>query len=295
MSDAIAKIGPAVLPAGPLEFTPEQRKMILTSFLNGASEAEATVLLELARLRRLNPITKQIHFVKRWDSNRRQEVWSAQVGIDGFRAIAERTGKYDGQDEPEYLYEGKSLQCCKVKVYRKDWSRPVVGVAHFSEYAQHTKDGKLTHMWATKPHVMLSKCAEALAMRKAFPEDMSGLYAPEEMGAEEKELNQPPAQPVATGKRTAELKEKLAAKRVVVDVEPGETEAEAVARHTEAPQAEPDSPPDVVPEGTLMGKRFSELADRELDWFANNVVGRWPASVLDALDAELKRRGLDGL
>jgi phage recombination protein Bet len=168
------------------EFSPEQRKMIRDSFLSGASEQEAEVLMELARLRRLNPITQQIHFVQRWNSQRKAMVWAAQVGIDGFRAIAERTGNYDGQDEAEFEYDAKgNLKLARVRVYRRDWSRPAVGVAHFSEYAQTTKEKQLTHMWASKPHVMLSKCAEALAFRKAFPEDTSGLYAPEEMPEQE--------------------------------------------------------------------------------------------------------------
>lgn len=163
-------------------FNAEQLQMIRTSFLNGASDMEAGVLLELARLRRLNPITRQIHFVRRWDSQKRAEIWAAQVGIDGFRAIAERTGLYDGQDEAEFEYDPKGgLKLARVRVYRKDWSRPAVGVAHYSEYVQLTKEGKPTHMWASKQHVMLGKCAEAIALRKAFPEDTSGLYAPEEL------------------------------------------------------------------------------------------------------------------
>src|SRR5437763_1720349 len=87
-------------------FSAEQEKMIRDSFLNGASESEAAVLLEVARLRRLNPLTRQIHFVKRnqWDDRSKsyREVWSHQIGIDGLRAVAERTGRYDGQDEPEF-------------------------------------------------------------------------------------------------------------------------------------------------------------------------------------------------
>lgn len=244
MSTAITKAAP---PSVSEFFTQEQRQIILNSFLNGASEAEATVLLELARVRKLNPITRQIHFVKRWDANKRAEVWSAQVGIDGFRSIAERTGKYDGQDEPEFEYEGKALKLCRVKVWRKDWSRPAVGVAHFTEYAQTKKEGGLTNMWATKPHVMLAKCAEALAFRKAFPEDTAGLYAPEEMPDDapartpEIVVNATPPQqmqptltqgPVVSGSRATQVREKLAARRTprVVDVQEGETEQQAEAR-----------------------------------------------------------------
>jgi phage recombination protein Bet len=168
-----------------MEFSPEQRKMIRDSFANGASDAEFAVLMEVAKSRRLNPLMRQIYFVKRWDSAKRCEVWSTQISIDGLRAVAERTGVYDGQSEPAYEYDkdGK-LTKCAVHIYRKDWSqgRSAVGVAFFSEYAQTKKDGGLTSFWATKPHIMLAKCAEALAIRKAFPEDTSGLYVAEEMG-----------------------------------------------------------------------------------------------------------------
>lgn len=159
-----------------------QQAMIRDTYANGASEKEFQVLMEIAKLRKLNPLLKQIHFVKRWNKQLGREVWSAQVSIDGLRAIAERTGKYDGQDEPEYEHDKEGLlTCAKVKVYRKDWTRPAVGVAYWNEYVQTGKDDKPTKFWADMPHVMLAKVAEALAMRKAFPEDMGGLYTDEEM------------------------------------------------------------------------------------------------------------------
>lgn len=168
-----------------LEFSQEQQQMIRDTFANGATEKEFQVLLEIAKLRKLNPLLKQIHFVKRKNKQLGRDVWSAQVSIDGLRAIAERTGKYDGQDEPEYERDKDGyILACKVKVYRKDWSRPAVGVAHWTEYVQtSTYDGKTTptKFWADMPHVMIAKCAEAIAMRKAFPEDMGGLYVDEEM------------------------------------------------------------------------------------------------------------------
>lgn len=178
MTEAIVRAEPAAL-----DFNNEQRQLIRDTFANGASDAEFAVLLEVAKARRLNPFTRQIYFVKRYDSQKRREVWATQASIDGLRAIAQRTGLYDGQDEPEYEYDDKGkIATCRVKVYRKDWRRPAVGVAHWDEYAQKKQDGGLNTFWATKGHIMLAKCAEALALRKAFPEDLSGLYAPEEMG-----------------------------------------------------------------------------------------------------------------
>lgn len=177
-----------------LVFDDAQRQIIRDSFANGASDKEFALLMEIARARRLNPLMRQIHFVQRWDSSKNRMVWSWQVSIDGLRAVAERTGLYAGQDEPEFVDgpDGAPV-LCKVRVWRKDWPRPAVGVAHWSEYVQTTKDrttGKErpAAMWARMPHVMLAKCAESLALRKAFPEDASGLYTTEEMGQAERDL-----------------------------------------------------------------------------------------------------------
>jgi phage recombination protein Bet len=167
-----------------LEFTADQRQMIRDTFASGASDSEFAVLMEVARARNLNPILRQIHFVKRWDTQKNREVWSTQISIDGLRATAERTGKYDGQDEPEFLEEKGQPICCKVRVYKKGVARPFVGVAHWKEFVQTKKDGSPTSFWTRMPHIMLSKCAEALALRKAFPEDLSGLYTEEELEAD---------------------------------------------------------------------------------------------------------------
>lgn len=171
-----------------MDFNEEQKKIIRNTFANGATEEELAPLLEIAAQRRLNPFMRQVWFVKRWDQGKRCHVWSIQVSIDGLRAIAERTGKYAGQSEPEYCYAdlddaGSPLLWCKVRVFREGWREPVTGWAFYAEFVQKTNEGKVTAFWQRMPHIMLAKCAEALALRKAFPEDMSGLYIPEEMGA----------------------------------------------------------------------------------------------------------------
>lgn len=168
----------------PLQFSDEQRQIIRDTLANGASEQEFAVLMEMAKSRHLNPLLSQIWFVQRWDSQKNRMVWACQVSIDGLRAQAERTGLYAGQDEPEYEYEKDgTVKLARVKVYRKDWERPAVGVARWSEYAARKKDGSLTGMWSSKPHIMIGKCAEALALRKAFPAEAAGLYTSEEMDA----------------------------------------------------------------------------------------------------------------
>lgn len=170
----------------PLVFDPAQRQLIRDSYLNGASDSEAAVLLEVARMRGLNPLLGQIHFVKRWDAVKQREVWACQVAIDGFRAIAQRTGEYDGQDEPEIETDERGqIVLARVKVYRAGIKRPFVGVARFAEFAQTKRGGEMVGQWGKMPFHMTAKCAEACAFRKAFPEELSGLYAPEELHVEE--------------------------------------------------------------------------------------------------------------
>jgi len=191
MSDrALAKVDTAHLAAVPdrptslLSFTPEQSQIIRDMCANGASESEFAFLMEIAKARGLNPLLKQIHFVKRWDGQKRRDVWAAQVGIDGFRAIAEKTGRYDGQDEPEYgpLNDKGFPQWAKVRVYKKGVSRPFVGTAYWAEFVQTNKEGHPTRFWSEMPMNQLAKCAESLALRKGFPEELGGLYTPDEMG-----------------------------------------------------------------------------------------------------------------
>ncbi|MFO0610261.1 MAG: phage recombination protein Bet [Polyangiales bacterium] len=213
MSAPLALAAPAgvAAPASPFDFTAEQRQLIRDTFANGCSDGEFAVLMEVARARRLNPLLKQIHFVQRWDSEKHRMVWAAQVSIDGLRAIAERTKNYQGQDEPEYVEnDDGSIKLCKVRVWRRDWPRPSVGVAYWSEYVQTTRDkqtGKTrpTAMWARMPHVMLAKVAESIALRKAFPEDMGGLYSTDEMAQALVEVPEAPAAPERPGVQRVEV------------------------------------------------------------------------------------------
>ncbi|WP_434315870.1 recombinase RecT [Leifsonia sp. P73] len=154
--------------------------------------------LSLARRSGLDPLAGQIYCIGRLSGGRVE--WSVQTGIDGFRLVAERSGKYAGQDPAEWMtangewvdafiptLHGPHPLAARVKVYRSDWPRPSVGVAEWGAYAQTKKNGELNAMWEKQGPGQLAKCAEALAHRKAFAQDLSGLYTVDEFDARQPE------------------------------------------------------------------------------------------------------------
>lgn len=157
------------------------------------SEADLAVFFHHAARTGLDPFARQIYMIERWSKDGPKQ--TIQTGIDGFRLIARRAtdarnGTFgylptewcgqDGQWKDVWL-ESRPPAAARVTVVRDGAQFPAVAL--FSEYAQTTKQGAPTQMWASKGSLMLAKCAEALALRKAFPQDLSGLYTGDEMAA----------------------------------------------------------------------------------------------------------------
>ena len=142
--------------------------------------------------------------VARWDSKLKRNVCTIQTGIDGFRRVSD--DRIDGADAPVFAYDDEGrVVSATCTVYRKGCSRPFSAVAHMDEYMQTTKDGDVTSMWRTKPHIMLAKCAEALVRRMAFPMLLGGIYTAEEM-AQAENPDTHPALPPAVRHDHAEVR-----------------------------------------------------------------------------------------
>lgn len=157
------------------------------------SDAELAAFLHECQRRKLDPFTRQIYLIGRYDSRKGRKVYRSQTSIDGFRLIARRAADKSGID---YSYED-TIWFDEQGQRHEIWlsSEPPAGakvvvirngsrfdaVARFGAYVQTDRNGNPSGQWRNMADVMVAKCAEALALRKAFPEDLGGIYTEEEM------------------------------------------------------------------------------------------------------------------
>ena len=174
------------------KLTRSQVELIKRTVAKGASDDELRLFVQVCKGANLNPFLRQVHLVPRWDSRIGAEVRTIQVGIDGFRAVAESSNQYAGNDDPifenekeiEYGQKEKKKIMVPLKstvtVYKlmEGQRMAFTATARWDEYYPGDKMG---FQWHIRPYLMLGKCAEALALRKAFPKLLSGMYAQEEM------------------------------------------------------------------------------------------------------------------
>lgn len=174
-------------------FNSKQIDILKNSICKGVSNEEFEIFLMACVKTQLDPFMRQIYAVKR-KAKKSDGSWgetmTIQTGIDGYRLIAERTGCYAPGPEPTYVHnvEGNLTSATAyIKKQTKDGTWHTVSAsAYLDEYMQtyldkYTGEKKPTGMWVNMQRTMLAKCAEAQALRKAFPAEMSGVYTKEEM------------------------------------------------------------------------------------------------------------------
>ena len=179
-------------------FTPEQIDIIKRDIAKGASDNELQFFLALCNRTQLDPFLHQIWMIKRRAKNEDTEKWEdrmvPQLGIDGARLIAERSGKYEGQEGPYWCGpDGIWTDCwlkpehpvaAKVLIYKRGARVPTTGIALYAEVAQ-IYNGQPNSFWKKQPAFQLAKCAEMNGLRRAFPAEMSGLQIEDEPGDSE--------------------------------------------------------------------------------------------------------------
>jgi len=159
-------------------WTPEQTQLISTTIAPGCSNDELRLFAYACQRTGLDPFSRQIYAIKRGCK------LTIQVSIDGLRSIAERTGQLDGSmsywcDDDgvwtDVWLSSKPPAAAKTVIHRKGCAHSFSATARFADF--NAGQG----LWAKMPSVMIAKCSEAQALRRAFPADMSGVYSTDEM------------------------------------------------------------------------------------------------------------------
>ena len=166
----------------PLSTDIDKMKLVGETLCPGASVPQIKLFSNICDRVKLDPFARQIYYIKIGGR------WTTVTSIDGLRVVAERSGQYVGQQGPYWCGEDghwkdvwlskERPMAAKVVVLKTSNGEGVIetpAVAHWEEY------GSSRGQWGKMPILMLAKCAEALALRKAFPNDMSGIYTKEEM------------------------------------------------------------------------------------------------------------------
>ncbi len=189
--------------------------------VENASPADLDIFFHQCQRTGLDPFARQIYMISRRSKDYRTGEYvtkqTIQTGIDGFRLIARRAAdrRQETFSMDDVLWAGPNGDWHDLWI----WDRPPlaakvtvhVGEAHFSavaatrEYMPTDRNGNPTGQWRSMPAVMIAKCAEALALRKAFPMDLSGVYTGEEMQQADarQDVAELVAEPVAAAQEAA--------------------------------------------------------------------------------------------
>lgn len=238
----IEQVGSTALAIEPEQatFSPAQVAALEQIGAEHVPPGDLEVFFHVCKRSGLDPFARQIHLVGRrvYDNNVRDYVTkhTIQTGIDGYRLIgrraADRAHETISVDPPQWAHRDGGWR----DLWDRDWGTPLAArvtvrrngepftaVAMFSEYAQTKKGGDLNAMWSQRPAGQIAKCAEALAWRMAFPQDMSSVYTDEEMG----QADNPPPRPrsgLAAAKEAlgSDVEEVIEAVPVAPQVDPAE-------------------------------------------------------------------------
>ena len=192
-------------------WTDKQLAVLKQIGVQNATQGDLDIFFNYCQRTGLDPFARQIYMINRGGK------WGIQASIDGLRIVAQRSGNYGGQTPTQWcgadgvwtdVWLGATPPAAaRVGVYYKDVTNPTWAVAKWDSYAVPQNP-----IWKKMPDLMLAKCAEALALRKAFPNDLSGIYTSEEMAQAETQQKPAEAKPVQQIQQVVEYAPEVVAK-----------------------------------------------------------------------------------
>ena len=194
-----------------ISLSPDTIRRYLVSGGGNISDQEAMMFLQMCRYQKLNPFLREAYLIK-YGNNPASMV----VGKDTFIKRARHRPEFDGfkagvvvqtgsgeiiEREGSFRAPGEALLGGWARVYIKGYKTPFYAAVDWNEYVG-VKDGRPNRMWASKPTTMIRKVALSQALREAFPDDMGGLYEPEEINTVN--MDDLPEEPVDMPEKEAE-------------------------------------------------------------------------------------------
>lgn len=289
-SRALATLGGSTL-------TREQVELVKRTVARGVTDDELSLFVHVAQKSGLDPFAKQIYAIKRRAKvdGQWREVMTIQTGIDGFRVVAARTSQHAGTDDAVFEDGDGHPKRATVTVWKIVGGQRVAftATARWEEYVQTYEDRETNRkspmgLWGKMPYTMLAKCAEALALRKAFPMDLSGIYAREEIAQadEGEDLPEPPrvvevaaaepaTKPVEPERAGAPAPVVVTPDAPPAPVDPVADKREALARFVrgtagEAAEVKRVSTALGIP---MSGRRWSDLSADEVERLHRHTIG----------------------
>lgn len=182
-----------------VKLSPAIIRNYLVSGNGNVTDQEVVMFLNLCRFQHLNPFLREAYLIKFGN-----QPATIVTGKDAITKRAMRNHKYAGQQAGVVIYHGENgeleyrngslvlpneqLVGGWAKVYVKGYDVPIEAVVSYQEYVGVKNDGSVNGQWSKKPATMIRKVALVQALREAFPEDLGGLYASEEMNIELDEM-----------------------------------------------------------------------------------------------------------